>query len=149
MQAEADPATVKAAGATVLDGSNDGVRAALRQLMAGSVLNGLETDARGKLEIVLAEVLNNIVEHAYRDESGPISLHLWRAGALLQVLVEDRGHPMPDGAPPQGAPPMLDSPDGPPEGGFGWFLIRNLTEELTYDRKEGVNRLCFALRVND
>jgi serine/threonine-protein kinase RsbW len=32
-----------------------------------------------------------------------------------------------------------------PEGGFGWYLIRSLTEELSYRRSNGINRLSFQL----
>jgi serine/threonine-protein kinase RsbW len=116
--------------------------------MAGSTVQGLAAEVRGRLEIVLAEVLNNIVEHAYRDGSGPISLQIARKGQVLCFRVEDQGHPMPDGNLPRGELPTAEGPDGPSEGGFGWFLIRSLTEGLSYCRCEGVNRLCFTICVN-
>lgn len=126
---------------------NESVRSALWRLLSGPTLSGVDVEARGRLEIVLAEVLNNIVEHAYRGDEGSIRLDLHRRGALLRVEVEDRGLPMPGGLLPQGLRPDLNGADGPPEGGFGWFLIRNLTEDLTYSRDGEVNRVCFHLRI--
>ncbi len=35
-----------------------------------------------------------------------------------------------------------------PEGGFGWFLIRNLSQDLTYDRDEDKNILGFCISVD-
>ncbi|WP_348540063.1 hypothetical protein [Ruegeria sp. HKCCE4148] len=33
-----------------------------------------------------------------------------------------------------------------PEGGFGWFLIHQLTSDIQYERRDGCNRL--SLRFN-
>lgn len=85
-------------------------------------------------ELVVAEVLNNIVEHAYEDRAGGDILLKLKFG-LEQLTVEftDFGLPMPSGTPPTGAPADLDvSLEDLPEGGFGWFLIRSLTENLNY-----------------
>ena len=49
---------------------------------------------------------------------------------------------MPAGAPPDRAPHDLDvSRADLPEGGFGWRMIRDLTEELLYRRQDGRNIL--------
>lgn len=102
----------------------------------------------GTVELVLAEVLNNIVEHAYSDAAGLITLDLRRARGRLCCLLRDEGRPMPAGCLPPGLAPAL----GPapaiadlPEGGFGWFLIRSLTRDLHYDREPGCNRLSFSI----
>ena len=41
-----------------------------------------------------------------------------------------------------------DAPQDLPEGGFGWFLIRSLTRDLTYLREDGYNMLCFCVDVD-
>ena len=43
------------------------MRGALASMLASPTLCGLNNAARGTAEIVLAEVLNNIVEHTYAD----------------------------------------------------------------------------------
>ena len=110
---------------------------------------GLSPDERGTVELVLAEVLNNICEHALRGATeGLIELYLRRdcAGLICEVL--DDGLPMPGGHPPEGQRADLDRPlPDLPEGGFGWFLISELTSGLCYDRIGGRNRLRFCVRV--
>jgi serine/threonine-protein kinase RsbW len=118
------------------------VRAGLRQLMAAAVMQQLTPDGRGVAEIVLAEVLNNVVEHAYAEAAGEITLSVRREGGLLTCRVTDTGRPMPGGQPPD---PGLTPPEQLPEGGFGWYLIRTLARDLRYLRHEGRNELCLSL----
>lgn len=127
-QMSGDPASVR-----------DGLRAAMRAAPLGL----LTRDDRATAEIVLAEVLNNIAEHAYATVMrGPIRMWLRRSGDRLHCLIEDEGAPMPGGALPMGRPP---APDDLGEGGYGWHLIRSLTEGLRYERVADVNRLQFSL----
>lgn len=93
-------------------------------------------------ELVVAEVLNNIVEHAYQDRAGgEIHLRLQFEADRLKVAFTDFGLPMPGGTLPDFDPAPLDvATDDLPEGGFGWFLIRSLSEQLAY-RHEGDSNL--------
>jgi serine/threonine-protein kinase RsbW len=120
------------------------VRQALQAACDTLLLRSLTEDARSTAEIVIAEALNNIVEHAYASGEGEIELSLRRAEGKLSVLISDRGHPMPDGTLPEGRLPDRD-PDDLPEGGFGWFLIRRLSQDLRYCRADGRNQLFFRL----
>lgn len=125
------------------------VRTALRNTMAGLGAMNLTEDESSTVELVLAEVLNNVTEHAYRDdEKGLIELHLKQTAAGLSCRVMDAGAAMPRNTPPAGYPPDPDRPlDSQPEGGFGWFLIRRLTRDLTYLREPNRNILCFRIEV--
>lgn len=120
------------------------VRQGLRRLMAADVLQGLSEDGRGVSQIVLAEVLNNVVEHAYAEDSGVIEVEVALIGDHLHCRVLDYGRPMPGGQPPD---PTLAPAEDLPEGGFGWYLIRTLSRRLDYRRLEGRNELCFSLSV--
>ncbi|GAA0312513.1 ATP-binding protein [Rhodovulum strictum] len=124
-----------------------GVREALAEMRRRFAPSSPGPDTLGMAETVLAEVLNNVVEHAYRRlGEGVIELRMERCGNRLCVDVRDHGDPMPDGILPGGAlPPLDDTEDGPPEGGFGWFLIRAMARELSYTRENGQNRLCFVV----
>lgn len=99
-------------------------------------------------QIILAEVLNNVVEHAYRFEKGhPIELSIWVKGADLLCKIHDRGAPMPNGVPPAGLSAPIDAADRDtlPEGGFGWAMVRELTRDLRYFRTDGSNDLTFLI----
>ncbi len=118
------------------------VRHGLKSLFQSLLLQKLDEANRGKAEIVLAEALNNIVEHAYADGKGEIELTICLNRQGLNCKIVDHGAPMPDGALPSG---VLGSPDDLPEGGFGWHLIRTLSEDLSYARVAGQNQLTFRL----
>ncbi len=51
------------------------VRRALSSLFQDDRLGNLPDDQRGTAELLLAEVLNNVVEHAYADGVGEIEAH--------------------------------------------------------------------------
>ncbi|MFZ1470576.1 MAG: ATP-binding protein [Paracoccaceae bacterium] len=120
------------------------VRDGLHMALQHPPLALLSAADRGTAEIVLAEVLNNIVEHAYAAETGPIRLCLSLGDARLICRIEDEGAPMPGATPPAGHPP---DPVDLPEGGFGWHLIRSLSLDLGYERDGRTNRLYFTLPV--
>lgn len=121
------------------------VRDGLQHLFRQDPLIDMSEEQRGLSEIVLAEVLNNIVEHAYRDASGRIEISIAHRAGFLNICVIDRGKPMPDLKLPSGElRPPLDAQDLP-EGGFGWPLIHSLTQDLHYQRVQGQNILQFRM----
>lgn len=124
-----------------------GVRAALIQIDGLLCAKGVGPDDRGTCATVLAEVLNNIVEHACAGAAnGDIALTLTRDRNGLAVEVTDNGAPMPGGRLPKPCPARLDvGLDDLPEGGFGWSVIRDLTVGLDYRRANGINRLRFRV----
>lgn len=129
----------------VIAAQTDAVSLALRGLMRAPELAALNADGRGTAELVLAEVLNNVVEHAYARYPGEIELRLTVTPACLHCQIIDSGLPMPEGRLPPGDPPDLG--EDLPEGGFGWNLIRTLTTGLEYRRLAGRNHLQFSLPV--
>lgn len=126
------------------------VRGALQAVKGVLREQALAEEIAGLVEIVLAEVLNNIVEHAYGDEGhGEIDLEMENRGNALAFVIRDAGRPMPGGAPPAGRPQDLDvEPHRLPEGGFGWHLIRELTSGLEYRRLGERNELRFLVPVD-
>jgi serine/threonine-protein kinase RsbW len=121
------------------------VREALCALFDTLLLRALPEAERGTAEIVLAEALNNVVEHAYSRERGEIELTLHLSESELACRIIDCGAPMPDDTPPPGLLLPQDGPEGPCEGGFGWYLIRSLARDLHYRRIDGRNQLSFRL----
>lgn len=120
------------------------------------VLTELETRLRAlsvehttvsDVSLVLAEVLNNVVEHAHQNRrDGNIQLKVFARPCCIRCQIVDDGLPMPGLELPVGLLPSHDTDlHDLPEGGFGWFLIRNMTADLTYQRVEAENRLQFNL----
>ncbi len=100
-----------------------------------------------KTELVLTEVLNNVVEHAMpTDQNREIHLELCLSSSVLTCKISDSGRAMPGGEPPMGAIDIKDVPRAElPEGGFGWMLIRRLTQSLTFRRLGCENHLELAI----
>lgn len=129
-----------------IEAEPEAVRSALGQVMLDLEPCGLGVDVTGSLELILAEVLNNIVEHAYQMRGGAITLRLGTGDISLWCEICDRGAAMPGECLPVGAPTDVDvAIDDLPEGGFGWFLIRTLATNLIYLRDGDTNRLSFSL----
>ncbi len=146
-----EPAPVRVQGPSgptlIFNADPAAVREALAELLAAPPVRALSPDDLGTVELVLAEVLNNVAEHAYAGGSGPVEVDLRATAAGLACCVADIGLGMPDGKLPAGQLPDIrpDALDDLPEGGFGWHLIRSLTADLTYARSAGQNRLSFVI----
>jgi serine/threonine-protein kinase RsbW len=137
----------------------DQVRKGLMRAMA-RVRRARPDHDPGTLEIVLAEVLNNVAEHAYAGgPAGAVELGLSLSGGTVDCTVCDRGAPLPrhlldppavaaegpDASPADAGLPVIA--DELPEGGFGWQLIHALAENLRYARREGCNHLAFSVTL--
>lgn len=127
------------------------VREALCALFDRLMVGQMGTDTRDTAQLVLAEALNNIVEHAYAQWPGEIEVTLEVSAHGLTCHIVDRGAPMPGGTLPEGRPPgaMGDiALEDLPEGGFGWHLIRTLSQDLSYRRVGSENLLSFRIESN-
>lgn len=112
---------------------------------------GLDAVLRSNTEIVIGEALNNVVEHAFAacplTDTDAIRLELRKDHTGLRICIRDRGNEMPGLVLPEGQLPTLsDQTELLPEGGFGWFLIRELASGLDYCRQNGWNRLDMVMK---
>lgn len=84
--------------------------------------------------VVLAvdEVCANLVEHATEGSTpGPTRVAVRRIGDDAIIVVEDHGPPFdPADAP---APDLVSDWRDRPIGGLGWFLVKQMVDDLTYD----------------
>ena len=133
----------------IIDSDMMAVRDGLQNLLSSHLMSGLTKDSLSTAEVVLAEVLNNIVEHAYADFPGKIAVALSRRDNRLQFDISDVGLPMPGAEPPPGILKQTQDFADQPEGGFGWFLIRSLSQNLSYRRQDNANLLSFSLNADD
>lgn len=130
--------------------SDMAVREALAGVIAGLGPLVLDIEEISTVELVLAEALNNIVEHAYPDDSpgGLIAIACRHQPDGLNITVTDNGCAMPDGQMPIGMAPEVDvDVMDMPEGGFGWFLIKDLAKDVRYRREGAANLLDLRLAV--
>ena len=123
-------------------------RATLEALSLALREEGLDAEVISNAELILAEVLNNVVEHAYADGTGPVEISVSILPDGLRCQVMDHGRPLPEGMLPPLATPAA-APDSLPEGGFGWHIIRCLTSDLSYHRDGESNRLCLHVPWTD
>lgn len=127
------PATPPAVRRTVQDAARHCARA----------MNGAA--APGVVELVLAELMNNIVEHALAGQGdGVIELELTAFPGHAECRLRDDGAPMPAVRLP-GPEAGPGPPETLPEGGFGLPLVRRLTRDLAYARADGLNCLSFTV----
>ncbi|MDA8586436.1 ATP-binding protein [Rhodobacteraceae bacterium] len=128
------------------------VRRAIQNATDELRAEGLSEETLGSVEIVLAEALNNVAEHAYpADATGDLRLIIRRRAKALMFEIRDRGKPMPKGRAPIGNHPMTEfnQHDAMPEGGYGWFLIREIVSDLVYDRHDDENFLVIRMAIEN
>ncbi|PRY80023.1 ATP-binding protein [Marivita geojedonensis] len=100
---------------------------------------------RGRVQITLAEALNNVAEHACRNlRLGAVAVAVKRCAWGLEIRMTDWGRPLPDLSIPIAHAP---DPGQLAEGGYGWFLIGQLASGVCYRRYADQNRL--TLRFED
>jgi len=104
---------------------------------------GLPAQKAGDVKIALAEAINNVVEHAYAEITpAEVAVRCRLHQNWLEILISDTGNPLPGFRVPDGIPaPLGTTVDELPEGGFGCFLIHELTSDIRYERSNGCNRL--------
>ena len=95
------------------------------------------------LNLALAEGFTNAVRHAHQslppETTIDINLMLW--SDRLEIRIWDRGKPFNPDAIEEPKPGTLQ------EGGYGWFLLRRLADEVVYERvADGRNCLIIVKR---
>ncbi|MEX0790789.1 MAG: sensor histidine kinase, partial [Actinomycetota bacterium] len=75
----------------------------------------LHSDLATPLAVVLGELLQNAVEHAFGEAGGSVSVRMQRVGGLLTMVVGDDGKGLPEGF-------------GPKDKGLGLQIVRALVE---------------------
>ena len=77
-----------------------------------------------KLLSVIDELATNVVEHAYRYETGEMTIFLNKEGNTVNLSVEDSGH---------GYDESRLSKD---EGGMGLFIVKGMVDKFEIEKKE-------------
>ncbi|MEO0769406.1 MAG: anti-sigma regulatory factor [Cyanobacteria bacterium J06649_4] len=83
-----------------------------------------------QLNLALAEGFTNAVRHAHAHLPGstPIDIELVLYAQQLEIRIFDQGEPFDPDSLSEPKPGALR------EGGYGWFLLRRLADQVTYSR---------------
>ena len=108
---------------------------------------GLAPERALHLELAVEEAAVNICTHAYHGAPGPLRLRVLAAGEDVRVELTDEG---PAYSPLEEAPPDLSAGLAErPIGGLGVHLMRQVTDELHYERRGERNILTLIFRRRD
>jgi anti-sigma regulatory factor (Ser/Thr protein kinase) len=129
----------------VVPGTPDGLAEAMR--VAQAFCDDVDAPGLSRANVMTAldEVLANIVHHGLRDVAGTIELTMGRDEQAVVAHVADTAGPFDPllVPPPNTALPM----EKRKVGGLGIALVRALTDEVAYDRRDGRNHLTLTWRL--
>ena len=107
---------------------------------------GLPMAAVFQLNLALEEAFVNVVDYAYPGKNGmPVQLNMDGTGETLTFTLIDEGEPF--------DPTTLDEPDTSlsaeerPIGGLGVFLVKQIMDEVRYERQGNRNILTMTYTV--
>ncbi len=108
--------------------------------------NGIARETAVDLHVALDEQVANVIMHAYRDAAEhDIIVRLWREEGKCIAEVEDDGVPF---NPLEAPEPDINAPlDDRRIGGLGIHIIRNLMDEVRYERRGEWNVLTISRRL--
>ena len=109
---------------------------------------GIDPECIGDITLVMAEALNNVIEHAYNfAPNETIQIRTTLRQSTMSVQIIDSGVPF-DGPPAQVPQKEIGEEIADlPEGGFGWFLIQRLCDDIHFAHADGRNKLTLVLSV--
>jgi serine/threonine-protein kinase RsbW len=100
---------------------------------------GIAADEAARILILLEELLTNLIKYGYPDraEPGQAEIVLELNGSRLEIEFIDDGCAFDPFAV---APPDLDEPlEARPVGGLGLHILRSLTDDSRYERRNETN----------
>lgn len=121
-----------------LHGDAEAVAQALAQVDTFSEAAGLDSSLRFRLQVCVAEAVNNIVEHG-AGRIGLIGLVCRVGSQALTVRISDSAMPLQE-------IPGAEFPHGEAESGRGWPILHQWTDGLSYRTSAGLNHLYLTLR---
>jgi serine/threonine-protein kinase RsbW len=128
-----------------VQGTVAGIREAVDALDAWSVRKRLSDATRRRLLTACDEILSNVVRHGLRGRAGLIEVTISHDGDLVRADVTDDAEPFdPLRAP---APDTSAGLEVRQPGGLGIALVRALTDDVSYERRNDRNRLSMKWRV--
>ena len=102
---------------------------------------GLDMELRMNLNLVMEEMVSNVIFYAYPEGTdATIELVAESKGQELTFVLTDRGREF-DPTLKDDADPDINPIDREGLGGMGIFIVKNIMNQVTYQRLEGKNLL--------
>ena len=118
----------------------ESVRQLRKYVQAETLKYGIDEKSARQLALAVEEVTANIVHYAYgKPADGKIDITIQGKPSRITLQIIDQGKPF---NPVQAQPPDIQV--GVEErriGGLGLLLVRNIADDIVYDRKMGRNHL--------
>lgn len=110
--------------------------------------NGLGLRLKQELSLILDELITNTISYAFDDEEEHlITFKIFLNSEKLNIIYIDDGIPF-DPTSHKTSSPLLKSVSEKPLGSLGIHLVKNLTDEMIYTRKNGKNILELTKTIN-
>jgi anti-sigma regulatory factor (Ser/Thr protein kinase) len=126
-------------------GNASGVREAAEALEAWTDRERLADGPRRRILTAFDEILSNVVRHGRPDGTGVIEITIDRNGDQVRATVADNGRAFDPLAAP--LPDTSAGLEARVPGGLGIALVRALTDEVRYERRDDRNRLSLTWHV--
>ena len=98
------------------------------------------------INLALEEAVSNVMLYAYPNEkSGQVMVESWRSKGNIYFTISDSGVPFDPTA--QQEADITLSAEERAIGGLGIHLVRQLMDEISYERQDGKNILTLAKKL--
>lgn len=100
---------------------------------------GCPEDARMQLAVAVEEIFVNIANYAYEGKPGSATINIKADAHKASVSFADSGFPY---DPLKKEDPNIEqAAEDRPIGGLGIFLVKEMSDEVTYERRDDMNIL--------
>ena len=104
--------------------------------------------AQMQIDTAVDEILANVANYAYGEESGPVTLRVGLEDEPRTAVIRFTDSGVPFNPLEKEVPDSISlSADDRPIGGLGIYLVRKLMDEVAYEHREGKNILVLKKRI--
>ena len=105
---------------------------------------GLPQELNMPINLALEEAVSNVMLYAYPGKSGQVLVECDKSGKLV-FTITDSGVPFDPTQ--QEEPDVTQNLDERPIGGLGIFLVRQIMDDIRYERKDNKNILTLTKQI--
>ena len=107
---------------------------------------GLPQELNMPINLALEEAVSNVMLYAYPGKSGQVLVECDKKEKQLLFTISDSGVPFDPTQ--QEDPDVTQSAEERPIGGLGIFLVRQIMDDIHYERKDNKNILTLVKKIN-